>query len=78
MAMASSWGAMLLAALLVNLVRHHDAAQVVDLLPARTHTALRRVSPHYISFALDNAFVRDPTGTSGVPLPRGSTFKTGS
>ena len=45
----------------------------VDILPARTHTPLRRVSPHYVSFALDNAFIRDPTGISGVPLPPDGT-----
>lgn len=37
---------------------------------------LREVSPHYISFALDNAFVRDPTGISGVVLPQDQTNST--
>ena len=41
----------------------------LDVVPARTATALRSVSPHYVSFALDNAFVRDPTGISGVVVP---------
>jgi hypothetical protein len=48
----------------------------VDVLPARTHSPLRRVSPHYSSFALDNAFIRDPTGISGVPLPQDATNST--
>ena len=34
------------------------AAWSVDLTPARTEAPLRSVSPAYISFALDNAFVR--------------------
>ena len=50
--------------------------------PARTTAPLRSVSPHYVSFALDNAFIRDPTGQalphppSGVPLPQDETNST--
>jgi hypothetical protein len=52
------------------------AATGFDHHSARTATALRSVSPHYISFALDNAFVRDPTGISGVVLPQDATNST--
>ena len=48
----------------------------LDIVPARTAAPLRSVSPHYISFALDNAFVRDPTGISGVVLPQDATNST--
>ena len=54
----------------------------LDIRPARTAAPLRSVSPHYISFALDNAFIRDPTGQalphppSGVPLPQDETNST--
>ena len=48
----------------------------VHLLPARTQAPLRRVSPHYTSFALDNAFIRDPTGISGLPLPQDAANST--
>ena len=48
----------------------------LDVSPARTATPLRSVSPHYISFALDNAFIRDPTGISGVVLPQDQTNST--
>ena len=41
------------------------AAMHVDLVPARARTALRHVSPHYISFALDEAFVHAPTTIPG-------------
>ena len=50
---------------------------VHDILPARTQAPLHRVSPHYISFALDSAFLRDPTGIdTGVPLPPDATNST--
>ena len=52
------------------------AGMHVSVVPARTRAPLRRVSPHYVSFALDNAFVRDPTGISGVPLPPDATNST--
>ena len=42
----------------------------LDIVPARTAVPLRAVSPHYISFSLDSAMVRDPTGISGVVLPQ--------
>jgi hypothetical protein len=48
----------------------------LDVSPARTSTPLRSVSPHYVSFALDNAFIRDPSGISGVPLPPDGTNST--
>ena len=48
----------------------------LDIVPARTAAALRSVSPHYISFALDNAMIRDPTGISGVVLPQDQTNST--
>ena len=48
----------------------------LDVVPARTTAPLRSVSPHYISFALDNAFIRDPTGISGVVLPQDQTNST--
>ena len=52
------------------------AAMSLDIVPARTARPLRSVSPHFISFALDNAFVRDPTGISGVVLPQDATNST--
>ena len=52
------------------------AAVSLDVTPERTTRPLRSVSPHYISFALDNAFVRDPTGISGVVLPQDATNST--
>jgi hypothetical protein len=48
----------------------------LSIAPARTERPLRSVSPHFISFALDNAFVRDPTGISGVVLPPDGTNST--
>ena len=52
------------------------AAEPLAVTPARTAAPLRSVSPHYISFALDNAMVRDPTGISGVVLPQDQTNST--
>ena len=53
-----------------------SATVSLQLTPARTDRPLRSVSPHFISFALDNAFVRDPTGISGVVLPQDATNST--
>ena len=65
----------LLAALLAaHLTAGARPQHVVGIVPARTRAPLRRVSPHYVSFALDNAFVRDPAGTAtGTPLPPDAT-----
>lgn len=48
----------------------------ITLAPAHTTAAMRSVSPHYISFALDNAFVRDPHGIGPMPLPPDQTNST--
>ena len=44
---------------------------------ARVSAPLRSVSPHYVSFALDSPFIRDPTGIGGLgPLPQDDTNST--
>jgi hypothetical protein len=57
-------------------VTSSTARMAFQISPARTVTPLRSVSAHYVSFALDNAFIRDPTGISGVPLPQDQTNST--
>ena len=64
------------ALLLVQLPRCCTDTMSLSLTPARTERPLRSVSPHFISFALDNAFIRDPTGISGVVLPQDGTNST--
>eukprot|EP01052_Picozoa_sp_SAG31_P027090 SAG31_NODE_2507_length_5590_cov_2.037880_2_plen_258_part_00 len=67
---------LLISAVLACAVTSSTALWSLQVSPARTATPLHSVSAHYVSFALDNAFIRDPTGISGVPLPQDQTNST--